>query len=428
MRLLALVASAGLFMAPAALAQPKQPAPTESAMPRSTGAVPQSTLDDFIAGFHGDWDAMGRAIKDTDAILAKDPANAEALAWSASGKGALAGAAFSKGDIKTGIQLTKESTDGLNKSVELAPDNSSIRMVRGKSMLEFSIYDPNPARSSAMAETALGDLEKAVDILGETFGKSPKGYQQEIYAWLYQASTKSGNAQKAEKYKKLAGDKLGGALDQLNQAAEYSLSESARVALVILDSKLVQEIKTDLLAGLRSPAKLDEVVATLDKKIEAKPDDAAAMAWRGFARVLRTGSMFSQGHIDEATKAWTKGLSEINAAASTDATTRDAVLLRALSNLELARHSTDASKAEEARQKTTTDLDRFNRMLKDAGVTLTPQATAALQLTTARVQLMNGDPAKARAAVAAATTADPSEETAKRAKTYLQAADLLDKK
>jgi hypothetical protein len=427
MRLLVLVASAGLLITPVAVAQPKaSPAPRDSAMPRSSGAVPQATLDDFIAGFQGDGEALDRALKETDAILAKDPNNAEALAWSASGKGAKGGAAYGKGDMKAGAELSSESTDELNRAVQLAPDNANIRVIRGKSMVEFAIYDPNAARSSAAANTALGDLESAVDLMGKDFETAPKSYQQEIYAWLYQAATKSGDTEKAEKYKKLAGAKAGGALDQLNQGAENSMVESASAAIVILDSALVKEIKTDLLAGLRSPGKLDGVIAVLDKKIETKPDDAAAMAWRGFVRVLRTKSMFAQGHIEQATKGWTKGVSEIDAAASTDATTRDAVLLRALSNLELARHTSEAAKAAEARQKTLTDLDRFNRMLKDGGVKLSAEATAALQLTTASAQLMNGNATKARAAVAAATAADPSEETTKRAKSYLQAADLIE--
>jgi hypothetical protein len=424
-----LILAAGLFASPVIAQnapQPKAPRAVDAARPTSSGAVPQDTLDDFIAGFNGDKDAMARAMKDTDEIIARDPNNVEALAWNSSGKGAMCGESFAKGDFAAGMKLWRESRQGLNRSVEMAPDNTTIRIVRGKSMLEASLHDPNPMSSNESANLAVSDLETALELMGDDLNKAPDSFRKEMYAWLFQAASKAGDKEKAEKYKKLAGDKAGDAADRLNLSAENTVLESARAALVILDSPLVQEIKTDLLAGLRAPAKLDAVIAALDQKVETKGDDAAAIAWRGFTRILRSSSMFAQGRIDEGSRAWEKGLNEINAAASTDATTRDAVLLRALSNLELARHSQDQGKRADSRQKAMTDLSRFDRMLTDAAVTLPPTATAALQLTHARVHLMNSDTKKARAAIAAATKAAPTPDVARRAKVYTQIADLID--
>jgi hypothetical protein len=423
----ALVAAVLMLAAPALAQQAAQPKTVDLARPQSTGAVPQETLDDFIAGFNGDGEALARAMHATDEILARDPGNVEALAWNSSAKGAMCGEAFSRGDFKKGMQLWNESRQGLNRAVELAPQNTTVRIVRGKSMLEASLHDPNPMSSLESSKTAIEDLEAAVELMGEDFGKAPHGFRQELYSWLFQAASKAGDKERAEKYKKLAGEKAGDALDRLNMAAENTVVESARVAIIILDSPLVQEIREDLLAGLRSPAKLDAVIAKLDAKVEAKGDDAAAIAWRGFTRILRTSSMFAQGRIEEATRAWEKGVNEINAAASTDATTRDAVLLRALANFELSRHASDPEKRAEAKQKAQTDLSRFDRMLADAEVKLSPQAVAALQLTHARLHLMNGDVKKARAAITAATEADNSTEVARRAKVYLEVADLIEK-
>jgi|GEM_PF-4755561 hypothetical protein len=423
----ALVAAVLMLAAPALAQQAAQPKTVDLARPQSTGAVPQETLDDFIAGFNGDGEALARAMHATDEILARDPGNVEALAWNSSAKGAMCGEAFSRGDFKKGMQLWNESRQGLNRAVELAPQNTTVRIVRGKSMLEASLHDPNPMSSLESSKTAIEDLEAAVELMGEDFGKAPHGFRQELYSWLFQAASKAGDKERAEKYKKLAGEKAGDALDRLNMAAENTVVESARAAIIILDSPLVQEIREDLLAGLRSPAKLDAVIAKLDAKVEAKGDDAAAIAWRGFTRILRTSSMFAQGRIEEATRAWEKGVNEINAAASTDATTRDAVLLRALANFELSRHASDPEKRAEAKQKAQTDLSRFDRMLADAEVKLSPQAVAALQLTHARLHLMNGDVKKARAAITAATEADNSTEVARRAKVYLEVADLIEK-
>ncbi len=422
-----LLLAAAVFASPVLAQNAPQPKPVDSARPTSTGAVPQDTLDDFIAGFNGDKDAMARAMKDTDEIIARDPNNAEALAWNASGKGAMCGESFAKGDFATGMKLWRESREGLNRSVDLAPENTTIRIVRGKSMLEASLHDPNPISSKDSANLAVSDLETALDLMGEGLDTAPQSFRKELYAWLYQAASKAGDKERAEKYKKLAGDKVGDATERLNLSAENTVLESARAALVILESPLVEEIKADLLAGLRAPARLDAVIAALDQKVEARGDDAAAIAWRGFTRILRSSSMLSQGRIDEGARAWEKGLNEINAAASTDATVRDAVLLRALSNFELARHADQPEKRAESRQKAATDLARFDRMLADAGEPLSPQATAALQLTHARLHLMNSDAKKARAAIAAATKSDPSPDVARRAKVYTQIADLIEK-
>ncbi|HYE61238.1 MAG TPA: hypothetical protein VD997_04510 [Phycisphaerales bacterium] len=432
MRPSALIAiAAALSLAPATLAQAQpgtkgEPKSVDAVRPTSTGAVPQATLDDFISGFNGDKDAMGRAMKATDDILAKDPNNVEALAWNSSGKAAQCGDAFQSGDFRKGMQLWSEGKSGLNKAVSLAPDNVSVRIVRGKTMLESSLHDPMPASSKEAAETAVGDLETALELFGKNLDAVDAAFKQEMYAWLYQAASKAGDAEKAEKYKKLAGDKATDAMARLNQSAENTVIESAKAALVILDSPLVQEIKPDLLAGLRSPAKLDAVISVLDKKIDSKPDDAAAIAWRGFTRVLRTGSIFAQSKIEDAGRAWEKGLNEINAAASTDATNRDAILLRAVTNLEKARRESDADQRATARQKSLTDLDRFARLLKDNNITLSPEAQAALHVTSARVHLMNGDTKRARAELTAATKADASDLTARRAKTMTEIAEMIE--
>jgi hypothetical protein len=151
---LVLAGQAGL-----ALGQTKgEPKAVDAAKPRSTGAVPQETLDDFVAGFEGDKDAMGRAMKATDAILSADPNNAEALAWNSSGKSAMCGEAFQAGDFKKGMTLWNEGKAGLGRAVELAPDNISVRLVRGKTMVESSLHDPMPASSKEAALTAVEDL------------------------------------------------------------------------------------------------------------------------------------------------------------------------------------------------------------------------------------------------------------------------------
>ncbi len=412
----------GILCLPALAQQPGQ------VRAHATGAVPQETLDDFVAGFAGDAEAMTRAMKASDAILARDPKNVEALAWNSAGKGAQSGEYFRNGDFKTGIKMWQESKAGLNQAVDAAPDNPTIRIVRGKSMLEVSLHDPNPFTSKQAAALAVTDLEHAIDVMGPYFEKASQDFRKEMFAWLFESASKSGDKDKAAKYKGLAGDKAGDAIDRLNQSAENTVIESAKSALIILDSPLVKEIKGELMSGLRAPARLDALIATLDAKADAAPEDAAPQAWRGFTRLLRTSSMYAQGRIEEANKAWEKGVNEINAAASTDATNPDALLLRALANLERARQEPDADKAADYRARSLSDLGRFQRQANDSGVKLSADATAALAITNGRVYLMSRDTKNARAAFDAAVAANPSPELTKRAKSIAQFVDILEKK
>jgi tetratricopeptide (TPR) repeat protein len=402
-----------------AQSQPKddfRPPPT-SAKPQTTGAVPQSVLDDFIAGFNGDDKAMDRAMTASGDIVAKDPNNAEALAWHSSGKGVQTGAAFRSGDFQKGMQLWKESQEGMNKAVDLDPNNPRIRIIRGRSMLEGSLHDPNPATSNAAAGMAIDDLEITVSLLGDKFEKSTtKNFRQEMYSWLYQAAAKIGDKDKAEKYKKLAGDYADAAKKRLEESAGNTVNESVFAATTILDSDFVKSIKPDLMQGLRSPAKLDEVIQSLDAKLETKPDDAAAIAWRGFAQTLRSASLMAQGQMEEGTKLWDKGNAEIGKAASTDALCRDAVLLRALSNLEHARQESEDVKRKDLATKSVTDLTRFQRLVKDANATLTPDATAELDLTLARAYRQADDMTKAKAAMEAGMQVEASPEISKKLK------------
>jgi hypothetical protein len=412
---------AALLLSATALAQtqPKddfRPPPT-TAHPTSTGAVPQTILDDFIAGFNGDDQAIDRAMKASADLVAKDPTNAEALAWHSSGKGVQTGAAFRTGDFQSGMRLWRESQEGMNKAVEMDPNNPRIRVIRGRSMLEGSLHDPNPATSNASAATAMGDLETAVSLIGEDFDKkTTKNFRQEMYSWMYQAAAKIGDKEKADKYKKLAGDFADAAKKRLEESAGNTVNETVFAATTILQSDFVESIKRDLMQGLRSPAKLDEVIKTLDAKLDARPDDATAMAWRGFAQTLRSTSLLAQGQLEEGTKLWDKGNDQIGKAASTDPTCRDAVLLRGLSNLERARQESDDARRKDEATRAVTDFTRFQRLVKDANATLPPDAQAELQLTLARAYRQADEMPKAKAALDVGIAVDSSPEIAKKMK------------
>ena len=91
---------------------------------------------DFFAGFTGDETAFTRAMARCEEVLAGNPVHAEALVWHGSGTLNLAGRAFQRGDIKTGLELWTKGLAEMNKAVELAPDDVAVRIPRGATLFE----------------------------------------------------------------------------------------------------------------------------------------------------------------------------------------------------------------------------------------------------------------------------------------------------
>ncbi|MGH9672280.1 MAG: hypothetical protein ACRD44_03800, partial [Bryobacteraceae bacterium] len=61
--------------------------------------------DDFFAGFLGNTEALDRAMKTTEKVLAANPKHAEAMVWHGSGVYFQASHAFQQGDRQKGIEL-----------------------------------------------------------------------------------------------------------------------------------------------------------------------------------------------------------------------------------------------------------------------------------------------------------------------------------
>lgn len=419
--------SALLALAAAANAQQPKPAPdittvkpgeatADTVRPKSTGRVPQSVLDDFINGYRGDNDAFERAMAGAERELEADPQNAEALAWRSSGLGMRAGKAFGSGDFKEGMRLWQESIGGMNKAVEMEPGNVHIRFVRGKSMLESSLHDPNPMTSGSAAKTAVDDLELALGSIDDLKKRMPKATLEEFYAWLYQASEKIGDKERAAKYKKLAGDRAKAAEERLADSAKPSIGETVRSALAILDTPLSKELKTDLTGGVTDSTRMDKLLAKLSERLAADPGSVPLMSWRGFAKMVRSSPMFGAGEFDAAIKLWEDGAAEVNRAVSGDATSQEAMVLRGLSQLERARHEPDAAVRKQIAAKAASDFARVDRLIADSGKPMSggPDAAAELAMAAARAQAISGDIAKARATLEAALDLTPSEVVSKR--------------
>jgi hypothetical protein len=302
----------------------------------------------------------------------------------------------------------------------MEPNNSQIRFVRGKSMVESSLYDPNPARSGDNARIAIGDLELALSSFDDVQKQLPKQTREEFYSWLLQASEKAGDKERVEKYKKLAGDKAGSAEERLAESAKNSTTgETLRSALAILDTDLAKALKPDLTAGLRDPARLDAALATLKQRLEAAPGDVPATAWHGFVRALKASTLTTKGQIDDASNAWQQGVAEISKAVSNDPSSTEALILRGLSTLDHARQADRSSRPDAART-AASDLDRAQRLLADTGKPLPPNASAELNISLARAWYYAGEQSKLKSCLETAINSGADEKTIARARDYLQ--------
>src|SRR5262249_42784896 len=153
--------------------------------------------------------------------------------------------------------------------------NVHIRFVRGKSMLESSLHDPNAASSGQSAQVAISDLELALASIDDLEKRLPKATREEFYSWLFQASEKVGDKERAAKYKALAGERLKAAEKRLAESAKPTIGETVRSALGILETPVAKEIKPELTGGVTDATRMDKLLARLDERLSAEPGNVS---------------------------------------------------------------------------------------------------------------------------------------------------------
>jgi predicted Zn-dependent protease len=155
---------------------------------------------DMFAGFAGDAVALDRAMKLCEATLAKDPENAEALVWHGSGSIFLGGQAMRGADYGRGAPLLAKGLQEMDDAVAKAPDRVGVLIPRAAALLEYSKYDPAPARARAELEKGLGDYEKVLTLQKSYWQTLPVHARGEIISGLAEGSLRAGDSQKARSY------------------------------------------------------------------------------------------------------------------------------------------------------------------------------------------------------------------------------------
>jgi len=154
----------------------------------------------FFAGLAGDAVSLQKGMKICEDILASDPKQPEALVWHGMGLVGESRDAFQKGDQQNGAALWQRGLDEMDQAEALAPNDLSVRIVRGAVLLVASQYLPDPEAARPLIEKGLSDYEKAYSVQGPDLshlGTHPRG---ELMIGMADAYARLGQPDKAQQW------------------------------------------------------------------------------------------------------------------------------------------------------------------------------------------------------------------------------------
>ena len=155
---------------------------------------------DFFAGLGGDQEAFQRAMKASEAVLAEDPKQAEALVWHGAGLYTMARSVCTGGQQKQKCSdLFSKGTEEMDRAVALEPDNVGVRVPRGAVYLAVSRFVPAEMGKGMLAK-GLTDYQHVYELQTDRFeslGVHPRG---ELLFGLGEGYARSGDVDKAQVY------------------------------------------------------------------------------------------------------------------------------------------------------------------------------------------------------------------------------------
>ena len=154
---------------------------------------------DLFKGFAGDPEALARGVKTCEDVLATEPKHAEALVWHGSALLQMAGAAFQKGDAKTGMKNWTQGLKELDLAIKYDPENVGVRVPRASVLTAASRFVPEAQKKPLLAK-AKADWEFIYaahkgDLSG--IGSHPRG---ELLFALAEVHRRTGDEAKAQDY------------------------------------------------------------------------------------------------------------------------------------------------------------------------------------------------------------------------------------
>jgi len=156
--------------------------------------------EDFFSGFAGNGVALERGMKTCEAILAKNPGNAEALVWHGCGLSFISGQLFQKGDFAKGMELFERGVKEMQDAVALEPDNVGVLIPRGATLLTATRAMPPGANTRKLLAQGLSDYEKTDELQKSYFDTLSGHARGELLFGLAEGYLRAGNEAKAREY------------------------------------------------------------------------------------------------------------------------------------------------------------------------------------------------------------------------------------
>lgn len=156
---------------------------------------------DFQAGFSGGSEAFESLMKIIEQALATDPNNAKAKVTHGIGVLRRSGDALQKGDSEASGKLYQAAVNEMEQAVQLAPDDTMVRVPRGSILLAASRFMP-PQMGRPLLESGLGDFERVLELQerDRTFSKLSAHQRGELLTGLGEGWARMGDNSRAHAY------------------------------------------------------------------------------------------------------------------------------------------------------------------------------------------------------------------------------------
>lgn len=154
---------------------------------------------EFFAVYQGDFARFEKAMKEVEAMVAKDPKDARATVWMGNGQMIRAGRELVFGAKEKSRELLRQSKASCDRAVALDPDNFNVYFMRAVTFYLMLQYWQDGDLPPGIAETIVADIEKGIKFIGpDRLPKVSTHVRGEIYGELGIAYLKLGKKAKAK--------------------------------------------------------------------------------------------------------------------------------------------------------------------------------------------------------------------------------------
>lgn len=182
---------------------------SDSAGPSSLPLVAQSqkfsdlVREDFFAGMKGDRVRFERAMQLCETTLAADPQNAAAMVWHGAGTLIRAEQARYVKDFEQAAVLFQSGLNEMDRAVALAPDNPSVLLPQGATLLSVSAAPLPSDTALKLLQQGVQDYERVLSLQKSYFATLPLHARGELLSGLADGWHRLGDEKKAREYYQL---------------------------------------------------------------------------------------------------------------------------------------------------------------------------------------------------------------------------------